>query len=118
MNKKILLLIFLLIWIGNTYSDCSFWICEISEGLKLTEEKDIISSVTPTLMYLFSFIWFFWVAFAIKGWFEMMIASWDDEKFKKWKRTLIFSLVWLFIILTTYTIISVVFNSLEYISKK
>lgn len=114
----ILVLIYLTLLINGSYAECSFWLCDkVLDDFKTTWDKDIVESVTPALGYLLWFIWIISLIFVMKWWFQMMVSSWDDEKFKSGKTTLIFSLIWLFIVLVAYTITSTIFVSLNEISE-
>lgn len=114
----VLVITYILLLINGSYADCSFWLCDkVSSDLKTTWNKDIVDSIIPVIEYLLWFIWIFALIFVMKWWFQMMISNHDEEKFKNGKKTLIFSLIWLFIVLVAYSIISMVFVSLWEIDK-
>ena len=65
-----------------------------------------IGTLDSMLGYIISLLYFIAVIFAIYGWFQILTASWDEEKVKKWKTTLINAVIWLIVIFLASQIIS------------
>ncbi len=117
--KKIIVLIYIIILIKNSFANDPFGLWNVSEEFRNTTwEGDIIKSISPSIEFLIGFIWIFSLIFVMKWWFQIMTASWDEEKVKSWKKTLIFSLIGLFISLVAFTLVtSIWINSLKEIDE-
>ncbi len=116
---KYILLMFLVtyLFIDNTFSSCTFWLCNVDTDLQTWGEKDIETSIKDFLNYFLWFTAFLWVAFVIKWWFQILTASSDDEKVKNWRKTIMFSLIWIFAIFLAWIIVDSVLVAWETISK-
>jgi len=117
MNILSILLVFILININLSYAECSFWICNVDEGIRWSNENKLTDSIVHIVLYILTFTAFLSVLFTIKWWFQILTAASDDEKVKNWKKTVIYSLLWLFVIMVAYTIVDAVFTAVETVSK-
>ena len=64
-------------------------------------------------MYLLGFIWLIAVVFVIYWWFRILTAWWDDENVKKWKKIVLYSLLWIFIISIAWSIVMWIYGWLD-----
>ena len=67
---------------------------------------DLGSTIASFLNYILGFLWLIAIAFAMYGGFQILTAGWDDDKVKKGKTTLINALLWIFVILISYTLVN------------
>ncbi len=113
MRLIIMLLLGIFSLIEYSYAGCAFWICKVDPIIKWTGDADILNAVDPVILYFLSFVAFIWVAFVIKGWFQIVVAWWDEEKVKAWRKTVLFALLWLFVIVAAYTIVITTMGALD-----
>ena len=69
-------------------------------------DGDLGSTIASFLNYILGFLWLVAIAFAMYGGFQILTAGWDDDKVKKGKTTLINALLWIFVILISYTLVN------------
>jgi hypothetical protein len=112
-----LILLFIYLFIDNTFASCVFWLCNVDPELQTWWDKNMEESIKSLLNYFLWFIAFIWVVFVIKWGFQILTAAWDDEKVKSWKKTLLYSLLGIFLIFMSWSIIDSVFVAWETISK-
>jgi len=119
MKLIIFSLIIFLLQLEKVFSNCNFWLCEkkIDSWLIWSNKWNITEATMDLLFYFLSFLALVWIAFVIKWWFQILISSSDDDKFKNWKKTIIYSLLWIFIVIIAITIVTSIFWSLEEIKK-
>ncbi len=68
--------------------------------------SDIGETIRAFLTYILGFLGLIAVIFAIYGGFQILTAGWDEEKVKKGKTTLINALLWIFVILISWSLVS------------
>lgn len=114
--NKINILLFISIWyyysIKNIYAwtNCPFWLCKVDDWIKWTTEVNIEVSANNTIEYILSFLGLVAIIFILWAWFNIMTAAWDDEKIKKWKNTIIYSIVWIIIIFFAYQFVTFILD--------
>ena len=116
-----LLFIILLVFLINLHiwnaSDCAFWLCSVHSDIVWNTNENAKYTVIQIVKYFLWFLALVSIAFVIKWGFQIMSASGDDDKLKKWRRTIIFALIWTFIIINAYYFVSVAFQAWEWIDK-
>lgn len=70
---------------------------------KITELPTIIAS---WIKYINGFIWVVVVIMIIYAWFLIMSWSWDESKIKKGKNIIMYSVIWIFVLMTSYLILN------------
>ncbi len=92
----------------------SFWDDKISSGLRPDFATGSLSKdILGVFIYLLGFLWLIAVIRFMKWWFEILTAWWDDEKRNKWKKTLIFTIVWILVIIFAYAIVNWIIGWLD-----
>jgi len=117
MKKIIFVLILIVLSINFGYSDCAFWLCNVDESLIWDSKTNMKDSITNLVLYLLTFLSLIAIAFVIKWGFEILTAAWDDEKVKSWKKTILYALLWVFIVMIAYSIVNIAFDAGESITK-
>ena len=87
-----------------------------TQGTTTGDEKTwgtFIETLDSMLWYLIGLLYFVAVIFALYGWFQILTASWDEEKVKSWKTTLINAVIWLVVIFLASQIISWVIVTMQ-----
>jgi len=118
---KIVVFCFLFfIFINNGFAEqCNFWICKVDTNSNLvwSNEMDIKEAIAQFVLYFLTFLSFIWVAFVMKWWFHILTAKSDEDKIKLWKKTIIFAMLWIFIVVIAYHIVNMVLIDLGTIKK-
>ena len=99
----IIVTIFSLFSFSNTFG--AFRFDKVDEWLIWDETWDIWNWIVNTMTYLLGFLALVWVIWAIYAGFQILTAWWDDEKVKNWKKTLLFTLIWIFVIWIAWALI-------------
>lgn len=107
-----IVLLYINIYIGYA-GDCNFSICKVDDGLKTEWEHNIKETIINIVLHLLTLLGIIWTIFVIKWWASILISAWDEEKKKKWIKTIIYALIWTFIIISAYTITSSIFIGSE-----
>jgi small-conductance mechanosensitive channel len=102
----------IIIFLNKVYWNCTFGICNVNETLT-TDNNDISIYIIDIIIYLLWFIWLIWIVWLIKWGFQILTAGWDEEKFKNGKKTILFWLLGIFVILIAWAIVNWVINWLK-----
>jgi len=105
LKKHIFILVFYILFTINIgYS--AFWLTEdkLNKGLIWDSSWTISFTIQRVLTYLLWFLALLSVIFAIKAWFQILTAGWDEEKVKSGKKTLLFTLLGLLVIWWSWVI--------------
>jgi len=108
--KIIIFFIIYLLSFNFGYSDCAFWLCNVDEGIIWDPKINMKDSITNLVLYFLTFLSLIAIAFVIKGGFQILTAAWDDEKVKSWKKTILYALLWVFIVMIAYSIVNIAFD--------
>ena len=92
-------------------SAIDYWVESWKKFAGTTWEWDLKWTLESILEYILTFLAFIAVAFAIYGGFQILTAGWDEDKVKKGKTTLINALIWVFVIMISWTLVSWIFTS-------
>ena len=117
MKKFVFVLVLIVLSINIGYSDCAFWLCNVDEGIIWDPKTNMKDSITNLILYFLTFLSLIAIAFVIKWGFQILTAGWDDEKVKSWKNTILYALLWVFIIIIAYSIVNIAFDAGESIQK-
>jgi len=98
---------------SSLHSYAYFWFEKVDNELIWDNSQNLETWITNLVLYLLWFIWLIGIIFAMYAGFQILTAAWDDEKVKSWKKTLLFALLWIFIILIAYFLVNWVINGLE-----
>lgn len=72
-----------------------------------TKFKDKVGQITKNLMYIF---WVIAIGGIALGWLMMTLSGWVDEKIKKWKDLIKWSIFGFLIIVSAWGIITIIVN--------
>jgi len=105
MNKYKILIITFIFYIFHNLSYWYFWFERVKDDIIWETNWDISFWIQNVLTYFLGFLALISVIFVIKWWFQILTAGWDDEWVKNWKKTLLYALLWLFVIWISYAIV-------------
>lgn len=93
------------------YWECNVWtlnsvftqtkIC--NQTVNLSEATNIFTTI---LNWLNSFIWVWVVLMVVFAWLNIIFSRWDEEKIKKWKNSIWFIIIWIWILVMNYFILT------------
>jgi hypothetical protein len=92
------------------------WLLEWIEILMKSWIKWLVTEWTASeyiqiiIVFLLGFLKLVAIIIIIYAWFNMLISAWDEEKFKKSKKIIIFAIIWLAIIYLAWPITSFIIN--------
>jgi flagellar basal body-associated protein FliL len=93
--------------------DCGWeeWVTQVWDNLEGVVTNQTASQyIQEIIIFLIGFLSLLAVIYIIYAWFNIMIWSWDEEKMKKSKSTIIYVILGLLIIYFAYTLVAFVFN--------
>lgn len=99
----------------NNEGECWYrqWLEAIKNSINgMIINKTLSEYIQDVIAYLLSFISIIAVIYIIYAWFRIMIAWWNDDEIKKWKKTIIQVIIWIIIIWLAYSIVTFVINVL------
>jgi len=97
--------------------DWECWVIQWIEAVKDIEavenEKKASQYIQDIVKYILSFLALVATLIIIYAWFTVLISVWDEEKTKKSKQMIIYSIIWLVIIFMAWPIINFVIDVLN-----
>ena len=99
----------------NNAGECWYrqWLEAIKNSINgMIINKTLSEYVQDVIAYLLSFISIIAVIYIIYAWFRIMIAWWNDDEVKKWKKTIFQVIIWIIVIWLAYSIVTFVINVL------
>ena len=105
--KKIFFTLLAYFSIGQSFAataETAFGTERVTENLRLGW-NDLVWTIDNILWYVISLVYFIAIIFAIYSGFVILTSAWDEEKVKKWKKTFLFVLAWLILILLASQIV-------------
>jgi len=112
-----LFILILMFFFTINYSFSAFWIEKIDTDLVWNTDIDIHITITSLIKYALTFLSIISIAFVIKWGFQILTAAWDDEKVKSWRKTILYALLWVFVITIAYSIVMIAFDAWDWITK-
>ena len=97
----------------SLHSFAFLWFDKVDKELMWDKSQNLETWIVNLILYLLWFIWLIWIIFAMYSGFKILTAAWDDEKVKNWKKTLLFTLLGIFVILIAYFLVDWIINGLE-----
>ena len=113
--KKILFALIAYFSVVQTFAveaETAFGVERVTENLRLGG-NDLVWTADNILWYIIGLFYFIAIVFAIYAGFIILTSAWDEEKVKKWKKTFLFVLAGLILILLASQIISWVISILN-----
>jgi type IV secretory pathway VirB2 component (pilin) len=86
--------------------ECKEWVCPTGETGLFNVVQNIIGWLTGFLYIVAVIYWLWWG-------FQILTASGEEEKVKKWKKVLINAWIWLVIIFLASSVVQFVFQALN-----
>ncbi len=80
-------------------------------------QKDTLTYIRDIINYFLALLWFFTLIYLLYHWFLMVTASWNEEKYKKWRewlKTATIALIWIGL---SWFIISLIIYLVDIITK-
>ncbi len=107
MNKNLkYILSFILLWITSiAHWKVDFWMWRISSDLQWWW-TDLVQTWTNIATYLIWLMYLIAIVFWIYWWFVIITSGWADDKVKKWKKIILFVVVWLAVTLLSSVIVN------------
>jgi len=95
--------------------------CWLSEGVNqikwqinnVESNRTFSQYAQDIIKYILWFITLIAVVYIIYAWFSILTWAWDEEKAKKAKSTILYVIVWMFIIWLAYSIVIFIINVLN-----
>ncbi len=113
MNKIYLLFFCIFFSINNIFANSPFWLNKVNEAIKWDISADLTIWVKSAIIYILWFLWLLAVIWLIKWGFQILTSWWEEENFKNWKKTVLYALLGIFVILIAYSLVSWVIKWLE-----
>jgi len=113
--KKIFFFFLAYFSVAQTFAvdaETAFGTERVTENLRLGW-NDLVGTIDNILGYVISLLYFIAIIFAVYAWFIILTSAWDDEKVKKGKKTFLFVLAGLILILLASQIIRWVISILN-----
>jgi hypothetical protein len=88
-----------------------YWTYNI-DGSWLTSIEKENSFSTFTSMFINFINWINWFVAIVTlimimyAWVNIIFANWDEEKLKKWRTTIVYAFIWIFILVISYLILT------------
>ncbi len=83
---------------------CSTWLWVSSNCTQeITKNAEIITDV---INWVNSFVWIVVVLMILYAWFLVLTSWWDEEKYKKAKKIILYSWIWILILFASYLILT------------
>lgn len=107
MNKNLkYILFFILLWITSiAHWKVDFWMWRISSDLQWWW-TDLVQTWTNIVTYLIWLMYLIAIVFWIYWWFVIITSGWADDKVKKWKKIILFVVIWLAVTLLSSVIVN------------
>lgn len=105
---KILLLIFG--YIISITSVSAYTLVSPLEGYLAYEWTNGVDVLAKFIAYAISIAGILWVIGITWGWLQMVLSTGDDEKLKKWRYTVIYSLIGVIVAGMAYGIVTLILN--------
>lgn len=106
-RKKVEVLLFsVLAYSSLAVTNWAFWLEKVQDDLKWHKDTWLSETVQNFIIYLLWFLALIWVIWCMYWWFQILTAAWNDEKVKKWKKTILYTLLWLFVIWIAWALVS------------
>lgn len=107
MNKNLkYILFFILLWITSiAHWKVDFWMWRISSDLQWWW-TNLVQTWTNIVTYLIWLMYLIAIVFWIYWWFVIITSGWADDKVKKWKKIILFVVVWLAVTLLSSVIVN------------
>ncbi len=90
--------------------NCDYsWVIHDSRNLNCIHPADVkwfAWKLLQVINWTNGFIWIIVILMIIYAWFQIMTASWDEDKMKKAKKSILYIFIWLFILTISYLIIT------------
>ncbi len=101
-NKNLYIILSLIFSFKWVYA--IFWEEKIRDNIQSTN-RNLAFSVEKYIEYLLGFLLFVAVVYWLYWWALVLTASWDEEKVKKWRKSLFMALIWIVIIFLAWPLV-------------
>jgi Na+/phosphate symporter len=89
---------------GNTTPDV------VTKSWMSTNPADV--AIQNIISYVIGFLYLIAVIYWLWWGFNILTASWDEEKVKNWKKVIINALIWIVVIFLVNSIVKLIFNTI------
>jgi hypothetical protein len=86
--------------VESTYGKLSWW------AISNPDESKIASRILDIITWINWFVWLIVIIMIIYAWFQILTSNWDEEKIKKSKKSIIYIIIWIFILIANYLILT------------
>lgn len=94
---------------------CNNWECWIPEWVEaikdidwLVTDRSATEYIQDIVVYVLRFLAIIATILIIYAWFNLLTSAWDEEKAKKSKQIIIYTIIWIFIIFIAWPLIKFV----------
>lgn len=86
-----------------TYNYSTYWSAYVTKISNLSSFSNIIITFINWLTWFVAIVTVIMIMYA---WANIIFSWWDDEKVKKWRTTILYAFIWIFILVISYLIIT------------
>lgn len=107
---------FVLIKVSTTLINAIYWKCEVKTAgsaiftpLNCERNPNVseVSSIIITIInWINSFVWIWIIIMIIFAWLQIIFSKWDEEKINSWKKSIIYIVIWICILVMNYFIVT------------
>lgn len=71
-----------------------------------SEISGTVAIIVDVINWINWFLWIVVVLMIIYAWFNILLSWWDEDKIKKWKSVILYVIIWLLLLTTSYLILT------------
>lgn len=90
---------------GALWSIIRSWSCNHTANISW-----VWAIITNIINWLNSFIWIWVIIMVIYVWMQIIFSKWDEEKLTNWKKSIIYIVIWVWILIMNYLILTFFLN--------
>ena len=91
------------------YWECTTWALWIIINSTCNHTANISwvwAIITNIINWLNSFIWVWVIIMVIYAWLQIIFSKWDEDKISSWKKSITYILIWIWILVMNYLILT------------
>jgi len=88
------------------------WIKDLKNIQDIETDRKASVYIQDIVINVLWYLYLIWVILIIYAWFLILTSTWDEEKIKKWKNIIIFTVIWIIVIYLASPIIKFVIGKI------
>ncbi len=89
----------------KTYCDIRWWVT-VTSCSKVEWLTDGVQFIVTVINWVNGFVWILVVLMIIYTWAQLIFSQWDEEKVKKAKKSILYIIIWMVILISNYFILT------------